>query len=74
MTEDELHPEATYSGDLQYGKACGKGVEKWSTGIEFKGEFLNNKRHGKGRMLQRDGTVYDGQWVNGVAEGYGILI
>ena len=25
-------------------------------------------------MLQRDGTVYEGPWVNGVAQGYGTLI
>jgi len=25
-------------------------------------------------MIQRDGTVYDGQWSQGVACGYGVLI
>jgi len=46
----------------------------WSTGIEYKGDFLNNMRHGLGKMLQRDGTVYEGHWENGLASGYGALI
>ena len=25
-------------------------------------------------MLQRDGTVYEGNWVHGKANGYGMLI
>ena len=49
-------------------------MEKWNTRIEFKGDFLNNMRHGYGKMIQRDGTVYEGQWENGLASGYGMLI
>ena len=70
----EEQGQAVYSGSIEKGMLCGNGSETWSTGVEYKGDFLNNKRHGRGRMLQRDGTVYEGQWSNGTATGYGTLI
>jgi len=31
-------------------------------------------QHGSGRVIQSDGTVYEGRWENGLASGYGMLI
>ena len=51
----------------------GSGQAVWGRGIEYKGAFLKNKRHGKGRCAWNDGTVYEGGWDDGKANGYGVL-
>jgi len=66
--------QAEWTGTLEHGRLSGSGEQDWSTGVEYRGEFLDNMRHGQGRMLQRDGTVYEGFWEQGVACGYGCLI
>ena len=30
------------------------------------------KAHGKGVYTWKNGEIYDGEWVNGVKQGYGI--
>ncbi len=52
--------QAEVTCTLEFGRLTGTGQQDWSTGIDYKGEFLDNMRHGQGRMLQRDGTVYEG--------------
>ena len=42
-------------------------------GIEYEGGFKNNLRHGKGRMIWRNGNKYEGMWKDGNADGYGCL-
>ena len=32
-------------------KLSGHGAEHWSSGVEYRGEFLDNMRHGLGRMI-----------------------
>tara|TARA_B110000305_G_C19394062_1_gene616457 strand:+ start:403 stop:558 length:156 start_codon:yes stop_codon:yes gene_type:complete len=32
------------------------------------------KPHGKGRMTHTDGDIYQGNWVDGKASGYGTFI
>ena len=29
---------------------------------------------GYGKMIQNDGTIYEGNWVDGVMQGYGKMI
>ena len=36
--------------------------------------FRNDKSNGKGRLIHSDGDVYEGDWVNNKADGYGIYI
>ena len=31
---------------------------------QYKGQFRNGKREGKGKMVWADGTVFDGLWQN----------
>ena len=38
----------------------GYGVCIWSTGKTYKGEWLNNKMHGKGMHTWQNGHKYDG--------------
>ena len=54
--------QAEWEGTVVNNKIEGYGSEQWSSGVEYRGEFLDNKRHGFGRMLQRDQTVYEGMW------------
>lgn len=37
----------------------------WPDGRFFEGNFLNNKRHGYGRMTWPDGRSYEGEWLEG---------
>ena len=53
--------------------ATGKGEEWWGRGVQYKGTYLKNKRHGKGICSWKDGTLYDGNWEDNKANGYGIL-
>ena len=38
----------------------------WSNGSLYEGQFLNNLRHGIGKMKWKDGTTYEGEWFNGI--------
>lgn len=38
---------------------------------EYIGEFLNDKFHGKGKMTNEDGLIYEGEWQDGKKHGYG---
>jgi hypothetical protein len=33
---------------------------------------MNGKKHGTGLMKQENGTIYDGQWIEGIKNGQGI--
>lgn len=40
----------------------------------YEGQWHDEKRHGKGKLLWTDGSFFEGQWVNDKANGYGRLI
>ncbi|XP_029921821.1 MORN repeat-containing protein 3 isoform X1 [Myripristis murdjan] len=43
-----------------------------ANGDEYTGEWLDNKKHGKGTQVwKKDGAVYDGDWKLGKRDGYG---
>jgi len=53
------------------GVGCGKGVYMSST-MTYKGDFYNDKFHGKGKLVYHDdGDVYEGEFVNDERVGYG---
>ncbi len=35
----------------------------------YEGEYLNDLRHGKGKLTYTNGIVFDGAWVSGVRAG-----
>jgi hypothetical protein len=41
---------------------------------EYYGSFLDNKFHGKGKIINELGVMYEGDWLYGKKEGYGKLI
>jgi hypothetical protein len=53
----------------------GKGTLLMKGGAEmYAGEFVDNKRHGQGVLIQEDGNVYKGMWANDVQHGEGVLM
>ncbi|XP_040054125.1 MORN repeat-containing protein 3 isoform X1 [Gasterosteus aculeatus] len=43
-------------------------------GNEYTGEWLNNKKHGKGTQVwKKSGAIYTGEWKFGKRDGYGTL-
>ena len=51
----------------------GQGVDVDARGNKYEGMFCRGKKHGVGKMLYRDGTVYNGDWRNDVWSGKGVL-
>ncbi|XP_056147014.1 MORN repeat-containing protein 3 [Lampris incognitus] len=42
------------------------------SGDEYRGEWLDNKKHGKGTQIWiKDGAIYNGDWKFGKCDGYG---
>ena len=41
----------------------------YSDGSFYEGEFKLGKKHGKGKINEANGFIYDGDWVNDVKEG-----
>jgi hypothetical protein len=42
----------------------GHGVYTWINGDQYMGQYKDNKKHGKGRMIYSSGKVKDGMWWN----------
>ena len=43
------------------------------SGEKYEGDFVNGKKHGKGKSSYPDLTTYEGDYVNGKKHGYGRL-
>ena len=41
----------SYQGDWHEDARCGFGIQMYSDGNKYEGEWLNNKCHGKGKQL-----------------------
>lgn len=77
--QDEL--TAHWAGDCPNGRVAGMGTAVWKfwrggkwRKIEYVGEMMDGKQHGKGKKTFSDGTTYDGDWVDGRAQGEGVLL
>ena len=63
-----------YIGELENGKAKGKGEMFINNKMKYKGEFNDDLPHGKGILENyKDKSIYNGDVVNGIKEGYGEL-
>lgn len=50
----------------------GRGIETWSDGRKYEGDFKNGKKDGEGVFLWPNGNKYIGSWKNGKQHGAGI--
>lgn len=50
----------------------GKGTHSWPDGSYYKGEWLEDKANGFGKLEHAQGDFYEGQWKNDMANGEGI--
>eukprot|EP01016_Furgasonia_blochmanni_P003201 TRINITY_DN11255_c0_g1_i5.p1 TRINITY_DN11255_c0_g1~~TRINITY_DN11255_c0_g1_i5.p1 ORF type:complete len:621 (-),score=70.11 TRINITY_DN11255_c0_g1_i5:256-2076(-) len=68
--ERKLPNGDVYTGEWVDGKLEGKGHAEQEDGV-YDGYYLNNKEHGKGIKIYKDGSSYDGEWKDGYAQGRG---
>lgn len=55
-------------------KKCGpRKTVFFPDGQKFRGEWLNNLRHGKGKQFYKNGSKYEGDWKEDLRHGLGIL-
>ena len=38
---------------------------------KYTGEWSGTRRHGKGKLVLRDGSIYEGYWLNDMKNGFG---
>lgn len=62
-----------YSGFIKNGRRCGFGIQSWSDGAVYTGEWENDLPHGKGQMKYNvDGKTYIGSFKRGRCDGFGV--
>ncbi len=63
------HPGGlTYVGEFTEGSVTGYGTMTLPSGDRYVGTVLKGVPHGQGKLTKVDGTVQDGNWVNGVLQ------
>jgi len=51
-----------YDGETDSsGRYCGLGTAITDSGCEYEGEFFNGLFHGNGRLVWKDGVVFEGE-------------
>ena len=58
---------------LMGGNMKGNGIEIFSNGDIFKGQFKNDKANGYGAFYFKNGDKYKGEFRDGKSDGYGIF-
>jgi len=43
----------------------------YEDGSSYEGEWKNDMRSGKGKMMYKNNSTYEGNWENGKRSGYG---
>mmetsp|Transcript_25000 Transcript_25000/g.43868 ORF Transcript_25000/g.43868 Transcript_25000/m.43868 type:complete len:420 (+) Transcript_25000:559-1818(+) len=61
----------SYTGSFRENEFNGYGVFV-QDGVTYEGEFQDGKLHGKARVTQADGEVFEGNFTNGTKEGPGV--
>ncbi|XP_052757842.1 LOW QUALITY PROTEIN: alsin [Galleria mellonella] len=74
----EIPTVGIYEGQWKDNLQNGYGVMKYVTGDIYEGYFKDGQPHGHGIKKQGDftsssATIYTGEWVNGVKQGYGVM-
>jgi hypothetical protein len=64
----------TYKGFFKRGNLEGIGRFDYLDGSIYEGDWRENRKHGKGRLIEVDGfTIYTGEWDNDIKHGKGIF-
>jgi hypothetical protein len=50
------------------------GVSYYTNGNKYEGQWVENLKHGRGKMTYANGDVYEGDWVNDERCGPGVLL
>ncbi|XP_026201601.1 ankyrin repeat and MYND domain-containing protein 1 isoform X1 [Anabas testudineus] len=58
--------------ELGQDRRQGSGVQHWSDGSRYEGEFVNGFKHGTGRYTWRNGEYYEGSFYKDYRHGNGI--
>ncbi|XP_033102971.1 MORN repeat-containing protein 4-like [Anneissia japonica] len=51
-----------------------QGTYTYPEGDEYRGEWLEGKRHGVGHLRLRDGSTYTGHFEHGLSSGTGVMV
>ncbi|PVD20460.1 hypothetical protein C0Q70_18616 [Pomacea canaliculata] len=71
MATDEERRES-YVGEKRMFLRDGYGVYVYENQFfRYEGEWQKGKKHGHGKLIMKDGTYYEGQFVNGEISGHG---
>ena len=62
--------QKVFQGQLKNYEPNGKGIEK-AKDYEYEGDYLNGKKQGKGKVVWKDGSFYEGEFFMGRVEGMG---
>ncbi|XP_036138580.1 phosphatidylinositol 4-phosphate 5-kinase 8-like [Monomorium pharaonis] len=52
----------------------GEGIYTWHNGVQYKGQFEQNKIQGRGLLKWNNNCWYEGDFVHGLRHGKGILV
>ncbi|KAF3329854.1 junctophilin-3-like protein [Carex littledalei] len=61
-----------YQGQFLEGKRSGYGLMKYCNGDQYKGQWLGDETHGRGKHTYADGYSYEGQFKTGMRHGFGV--
>ena len=71
MEIDAIVKHASESSIINQDKQNGKGIEVWSDGSYYHGNFYMGVKQGEGNYFWNDGSRYKGTWANDEMSGYG---
>jgi hypothetical protein len=60
-----------YVGEIENGKANGKGISVSQSGSVYEGQWKDNNKHGYGNYKWADGERYEGEYQNDLRHGNG---